>query len=90
MYRYRDRHVQKCQQLEKENDEQREELNKAILREKTMISTVQRCAKEKENLTKRMETMEIEVKKSNRKSVISRDKICFVFRGSHRNVKRHI
>ncbi|XP_020283673.1 uncharacterized protein LOC109854705 isoform X4 [Pseudomyrmex gracilis] len=56
-----DRYVQTCQQLEKENDEQREELNKVILKEKTTASTLQRCTKEKENLTKRVEVMEVEL-----------------------------
>lgn len=62
LYRYRDRYVQKCQQLEKENDEQRDQLNEAIKSAKAMTLTLQRCTKEQQNLLRQLETAEIEVK----------------------------
>ncbi|XP_067209273.1 uncharacterized protein [Linepithema humile] len=56
-----DRYVQKCQQLEKENDEQREQLNEAIKNEKTMTLTLQKSTKEYQTLMKQLEAIEIEV-----------------------------
>ncbi|CAL1685492.1 unnamed protein product [Lasius platythorax] len=56
-----DRYVQKCQQLEKENDEQRDQLNEAIKNGKATALTLQRCTKEQQNLSKQLEAAEIEV-----------------------------
>lgn len=63
LYRTRRKHyVEKCQQFEKENDEQRDQVNELIEKEKIMALDFQRCTKEKENLLKQLETAEIEVK----------------------------
>ncbi|XP_050451807.1 uncharacterized protein LOC126851669 isoform X3 [Cataglyphis hispanica] len=56
-----DRYVQKCQQLEKENDEQRDHLNEAIKNGKATALTLQRCTKEQQNLSRQLEAAEIEV-----------------------------
>ncbi|XP_029165443.1 uncharacterized protein LOC114936427 isoform X5 [Nylanderia fulva] len=56
-----DRYVQKCQQLEKENDEQRDQLNEAIKREKVTALTLQRFTKEQQNLSRQLEAAEIEI-----------------------------
>ncbi|XP_011693811.1 PREDICTED: uncharacterized protein LOC105453499 isoform X3 [Wasmannia auropunctata] len=54
-------YAQRCQQLEKENDEQRDQLNELFKKEKTMASALQRYTKEHENLSKQLEAAEIEV-----------------------------
>lgn len=61
-YRCRDRYVQECQQLQKENDEQRDQLNEAIKKGKETALTLQRCMKEQQNLSKQLEAAQIEVK----------------------------
>lgn len=58
----RKHYVQKCQQLERENDEQRDQLNELIKKEKTMALTLQRYTKEHQHLLKQLEVAEIEVK----------------------------
>lgn len=60
-YQYRDRYIEKCQQLEKENDEQKEKLNEMINKEKTSASALQRSTKEHKNLLRQLEIVEIEV-----------------------------
>ncbi|XP_072746042.1 uncharacterized protein [Anoplolepis gracilipes] len=74
-----DRCVQKCQQLEKENDEQREQLNEAIKSGKATILTLQRCKKEQQNLSRQLEAAEIEVQVipflKNKVEKISKEKI---------------
>ncbi|XP_070526010.1 inositol 1,4,5-triphosphate receptor associated 2 isoform X2 [Cardiocondyla obscurior] len=54
-------YIQKCQQLEKESDEQRDQLNESIKKEKTMALTLQRYTKEHQNLLKKLEIAEIEI-----------------------------
>ncbi|XP_011345233.2 uncharacterized protein LOC105283844 isoform X2 [Ooceraea biroi] len=56
-----DRYIQKCQQLEKENDEQRDKLNEAMRNEKTLASALRRSTKEYKDLLKQLEAAEIEV-----------------------------
>lgn len=60
--RYRKHYMQKCQQLENENDEQKDQLNELVKKEKTMASALQRYTKEHQNLLKQLEATEIEVK----------------------------
>lgn len=60
-YRRRDRYVKKCQQLEKENDEQKDKLNEMIKNEKSYVSAHQRSTKQYESLSKQLEAAEIEV-----------------------------
>ncbi|XP_018343709.1 PREDICTED: uncharacterized protein LOC108749461 isoform X3 [Trachymyrmex septentrionalis] len=54
-------YVHKCQQFEKENDEQRDQLNELIKNEKTMTLALQRYTKEHQNLLKQLEAAEIEI-----------------------------
>lgn len=61
-YRCRKHYIQKCQQLEKENDKQRDQLNELIKKEKTMALALQKYTKEHQNLLKQLEVAEIEVK----------------------------
>ncbi|XP_036149163.1 uncharacterized protein LOC105830282 [Monomorium pharaonis] len=54
-------YIKKCQQFEKENDEQRDQLNELLEKEKIKTLNLQRCMKEKENLLKQLEAAEIEI-----------------------------
>jgi len=60
-YRCRKHYIKKCQHLEKENDEQRDQLNELIKKEKAMALALQRYTKEHQNLLKQLEAAEIEV-----------------------------
>lgn len=60
-YQCRDRYTKKCQQLEKENDEQKDKLNEMMKNQKSYVSAYQRSAKKYESLSKKLEVAEIEV-----------------------------
>lgn len=61
LYRFRDRYLQKCQQLEKENDEQRAKLNEAVTNEMTLTLTLRTSTKDYKDLLEQLEAAEIEV-----------------------------
>lgn len=59
---YRDRSIEKSQQLEKENDEKKEKLDDIIKKEKNSTFALQKCMKEQQIISKQLEAAEIEVK----------------------------
>lgn len=61
LYQCRDRYTKKCQQLERENDEQKDKLNEMVKNEKNYVSAYQKSTKKYESLSKQLEAAEIEV-----------------------------
>jgi len=61
IYRSRDRYIEKCQQLEKENDEQRDRLNETIKNEKALTLALRKSTKDYKDVLKQLEAVEIEV-----------------------------
>ncbi|KAL6265416.1 hypothetical protein P5V15_002212 [Pogonomyrmex californicus] len=56
-----ERYIQKCHQLEKENDEQRDQLNELIQNDKTKTMSLQSYTKEHQSLLKKLEAAELEM-----------------------------
>ncbi|XP_071554414.1 uncharacterized protein [Temnothorax nylanderi] len=54
-------YIQKCQDVEKENDEQKVKINELNEKEETMSSALRKYTKENEKLKKKLETAQIEV-----------------------------
>jgi len=61
IYRSRDRYIEKCQQLEKENDEQRDRLNETVKNEKALTLAFRKSTKDYKDILKQLEAVEIEV-----------------------------